>query len=86
MTRASRSNSLDACFQGAADLGLPLYVSMAIAMVFASAMLRTVSSFTPTSKVTCAEGQYDWCNLRQDIRALISFGLGALMCGWARWK
>ncbi|CAE7693140.1 unnamed protein product [Symbiodinium sp. CCMP2592] len=90
MTPASpRQSSLDACFQGAADLGLPLYVSVALAMVFASGLLRMVSSISPGStKETCfaAEGAYDWCNMRQDLRALISFGLGAMLCGWARWK
>lgn len=59
-------------------------------------MRAEVSALVPISKGNCSlpcrrcGSDYDWCNIRQDMRALISFGLGAvlcaLLCGWARCK
>mmetsp|Transcript_42077 Transcript_42077/g.78185 ORF Transcript_42077/g.78185 Transcript_42077/m.78185 type:complete len:115 (-) Transcript_42077:128-472(-) len=88
-TTSPRTTSLDTCLQGAAALGLPISVSAALAMVFACVLLRAVSfALSAPQKEACfaVEGTYDWCGLRQDFRALMSFGLGALLCGWARWK
>ena len=39
-----------------------------------------------TSKSSCPCESSEWCSIRQDIRALLSFGVGALLCGWARSK
>mmetsp|Transcript_43382 Transcript_43382/g.80801 ORF Transcript_43382/g.80801 Transcript_43382/m.80801 type:complete len:114 (+) Transcript_43382:171-512(+) len=87
-TAFRRASSLHPCFEGVAELRLQIWACVALFVVVGGAFLRLVSVCPTSAKVTCSadDGTYDWHNVRQDLRALLSFGLGALLCGWARWK